>query len=349
LLPGLRGRPGLAQAVINTHIAAAAAMLIWLLMERIRDGHGTVVGAVSGAVAGLATITSCAGFVSTLSALVIGAIAGFVCQTALRLKFLLRVDDALDVLAVHFVGGMLGSVLLGFFAQTRANSLSADGLFFGGGPRLLGRQVLAVVVVVLFSFLLTWIIATVIQRTVGLRVPPTAEGRLDQEQQGLEAYHLGLVPNLPGRAVAGQTTASPAGRSAAGPGRVSGQAGPGAGSPARESAGDGGQRDQQHPSRLITGLLDPERVDSGELTEALVAAGADEVVISGVHVHTERPRPETFRGLRRDLEFDSRIRVEVLARDGNIPAVLDVFDRFSPEPDGFVQSVEPGARFRPER
>jgi len=338
---GLRADGVAAQAVINTHVAAAAAMLVWLLMERIRDGHGTVVGAVSGAVAGLATITPCAGFVSTMSALAIGAIAGFVCQSALRLKFLLRVDDALDVLAVHFVGGMLGSVLLGFFAQTRANRLSADGLFFGGGPRLLGRQVLAVVVVVLFSFLLTWIIATVIQRTIGLRVPPAAEGRLDQEQQGLEAYHLGLVPNLPGRAAAGRTAA----------GRATGQPGPNAGSPAPGPAGGGGQRDQQRPSRLITGLLDPERVDSGELTEALVAAGAGQVVISSVHVHTKRPRPEMFRGVRRDLEFDSRIRVEVLARDGDIPAVLDVFNRFSPEPDGFVQSVEPGARarLRPER
>ncbi len=118
---GLRADGIAAQALLNTTIAASAGMLLWLLLERQTDGHPTVLGAVTGAVAGLATITPCAGYVSTLSAMVIGAIAGVVCYMALRAKFCFRFDDALDVLAVHFVGGVMGTLLLGFFAEAAVN------------------------------------------------------------------------------------------------------------------------------------------------------------------------------------------------------------------------------------
>ncbi|GAB3160264.1 hypothetical protein GCM10027290_66080 [Micromonospora sonneratiae] len=319
---GLQADGVAAQALLNTHLAAAAGMLIWLLMERVEDGHPTVVGAVSGAVAGLATITPCAGFVSTLSALVIGAVAGFVCHTALRLKYRLRLDDALDVLAVHWVGGMLGSLLLGLFAQTRANSLSADGLLFGGGLGLLGRQLLAVVVVVLFSFCLTWLIATAVERTVGLRVPTGDEGNLDQIQQGMDAYHLDPVSSLPG-----------------------GGSPPGG---ARPPVGTRPGLTEAEQSRVVTGLLDPDLVDSGDLRNALMAAGAASIIVSEAHISTEAPRSQVVRGYRRDLELADRIRVEVLVPDRCVPAVLEVFDRFSPTGhEGFVQGAEPTGDIRP--
>ena len=317
---GLRADGVAAQAVINTHVAAAAGMLIWLLLERIRDGHATVVGAVSGAIAGLATITPCAGFVNTLSAVAIGAIAGAVCQTALRLKYLLRLDDALDVLAVHFVGGMLGSLLLGLFGQRTINGLGRDGLLFGGGPGLLGAQAVAVAVVVAFSFVLTWLIATAVQATIGLRVQPSEETNLDQHQQGLEAYHLDPVSSLPG-------SAEPAN---------------GAGDGAR-TAPTAAVRTLDR-GRLVTGLLDPELVDSGELRDALLTAGAVSIVVAEAHISAGRPVPQVVRGHQRNLELVGRLRVDVLVSERDVPAILAVFHRFSPERvEGFVQPAQPSA------
>ncbi len=122
-----------AQAFINTHLAAASGMLGWLIVERIKSGHATTLGAASGAVAGLVAITPCAGFVSGMSPIIIGVLAGGVCFSAIQLKFRFGYDDSLDVVGVHLVGGMLGSVAVGLFADTSVNSLGADGLFFGGG------------------------------------------------------------------------------------------------------------------------------------------------------------------------------------------------------------------------
>jgi Amt family ammonium transporter len=195
---GLQANGVAAQALINTHVAAAAAMLIWLIAEKVADGHPTVLGAVTGAVAGLATVTPMAGYVSTLSALLIGALAGLVCHLALRLKFLFRFDDALDVIAVHFIGGVFGSLALGLFADKNINALSANGLFNGGGAGLLGDQALAVVSVVAFSFCLTWLIAMAIQKTIGLRANAADEQNLDEVQQGMAAYHLDGAAALPG-------------------------------------------------------------------------------------------------------------------------------------------------------
>ncbi|MEE3917943.1 hypothetical protein V2I01_02470 [Micromonospora sp. BRA006-A] len=158
-------------------------MLVWLALERVTDGHSTVVGAVSGAVAGLATVTPTAGYVNAASAVAIGALAGLVCHFALKLKYLLRLDDALDVLAVHFVGGMLGTLLLGLFGNRGVNPLGADGLFLGGGGGLLWRQLVGVVSVVAFSFVLTWLIAAGVQALIGLRVPPADQERLDQARR----------------------------------------------------------------------------------------------------------------------------------------------------------------------
>jgi len=178
-----------AQALVNTHLAAAAAMLTWLLVEKMMAKHATTLGAASGAVAGLVAITPCAGFVNSMSALAIGAISGIVCYLCLRLKTLLRIDDSLDVIAVHLIGGLLGSLLLGFFADKSATGLGVDGLFFGGGTELLADQFVAAISVLVFSAVVTFIIAKLIDLTLGLRVAPEDElVGLDQTQHAEAAY-----------------------------------------------------------------------------------------------------------------------------------------------------------------
>jgi Amt family ammonium transporter len=146
-------------------------------------------GAASGAVAGLVAITPCAGFVGGFAPVIIGLIAGVVCYLALSLKTKFGFDDSLDVIAVHLVGGILGAVLLGFFADTKVNSLGFDGIFFGGGADLLIDQLVALGATIAFSFIVTWIIAKAIDATIGLRVSSEDElVGLDQSQHAESAY-----------------------------------------------------------------------------------------------------------------------------------------------------------------
>jgi Amt family ammonium transporter len=181
-----------AQALINTHMAAAAAMLGWLVVERLKGGHATTLGAASGAVAGLVAITPCAGFVGVLPAIVIGLLAGAVCFSAIQLKFRFGYDDALDVVGVHLVGGILGSLLLGVFADLGINALGGDGLLAGGGFGLLGKQLLAVGATLVWSFVVTYILAKVIDATIGLRVADDQEAEgLDVTQHAEAAYAYG--------------------------------------------------------------------------------------------------------------------------------------------------------------
>lgn len=176
------------QALVNTHLAAAAGMLGWLLVERIKAGHATTLGACSGAVAGLVAITPCAGFVGEISPIVIGFLAGVICYLALTVKTRLRLDDSLDVIAVHLVGGLLGTVLLGFFADDEVNAVGS-GLFYGGGWSLLVDQVVAAVAVLVFSGVLSYVIAKIVDATVGLRVSTDDElTGLDQSQHAESAY-----------------------------------------------------------------------------------------------------------------------------------------------------------------
>lgn len=178
-----------AQAVVNTHLAAATGMLSWLLIERKRAGHATTLGAASGAVAGLVAVTPCAGFIGGASPLIIGSLAGFICYLTLGIKARFNLDDSLDVIAVHLVGGIVGTLLLGLFADTSINPDGFDGLLFGGGFELLKDQAVAAVAVMAFSFGLTWVIATVIAKTVGLRVDEHAERvGLDQSLHAESAY-----------------------------------------------------------------------------------------------------------------------------------------------------------------
>lgn len=177
-----------AQAVVNTHLAAATGMLGWLLVERIKGGHATMLGAASGAVAGLVAITPCAGFVGGASPLIIGAIAGSVCFVALGIKEKMNWDDSLDVIAVHLVGGIVGTLLLGLFADTSVNG-EFDGLFYGGGLELLKDQFVGAIVVAAFSFGITYALALAIQKTIGFRVDEEDEYvGLDTSQHSESAY-----------------------------------------------------------------------------------------------------------------------------------------------------------------
>ena len=186
-----------AQAAMNTFIAGSAAMLGWLVIERYRDGHATTLGAASGVVAGLVAVTPCAGYVDTLSALAIGAIAGVVCFLAISLKYRFGFDDALDVIGVHLVGGLLGSLLLGLFASVEINPAARNGLLFGGGMGLFGEQSLAAGVTLVFSFTMSLLIAKVIDLTIGLRVDEEDEDTgLDLALHAETAYSYGDLVSM---------------------------------------------------------------------------------------------------------------------------------------------------------
>ena len=145
-----------AQAFMNTFLAAAAAGLVWVVVEWIRDGHPTNLGAASGIVAGLVAITPAAGYVSGPAPIFIGVAAGVICCYAIRLKNKFGYDDALDVVGVHFVGGLVGSLLIGFFANPAFFDGAFDeGIFYGGDASLLLEQALANGVTILWSFPIT--------------------------------------------------------------------------------------------------------------------------------------------------------------------------------------------------
>jgi ammonium transporter, Amt family len=157
-------------------------MCSWLVVEKFRSGHATTLGAASGAVAGLVAITPCAGFVGSMSSIYIGAIAGAVCMIAVSWKLKLGYDDSLDVVGVHLVGGLVGTLLLGLFADTAINSAGRDGVFYGGGWGLFGDQALAAVSVMAYSFVVTLVIVFVLSKILrgGIRVDA------EDEEQGLD-------------------------------------------------------------------------------------------------------------------------------------------------------------------
>ncbi|HEY8548052.1 MAG TPA: ammonium transporter [Acidimicrobiales bacterium] len=165
-----------AQAIMNTFLAASAAMLGWLLVEKLKDGHATTLGGASGAVAGLVAITPCAGFVGGMAPVYIGFATGVICYLALGIKKAFKLDDSLDVIAVHLVGGLVGSILLGLFADKSVNPGVVDeGTFLGGGTDLLVDQIVASVVTLVFSFVVSIVLGKVIDLVIGLRVDETGE------------------------------------------------------------------------------------------------------------------------------------------------------------------------------
>jgi Amt family ammonium transporter len=157
-------------ALINTQVATGGAILGWLLVERIRNGHPTSLGAASGAVAGLVAITPACAFVDPWAAVVIGFVAGILCSLAVGLKYIFNIDDSLDVVGVHLVGGIWGSLSVGIFGSAAVNSIGLDGVLYGGGTALLMKQLLGVGLVFAYSFIATLIIGFAIEKTIGFRI-----------------------------------------------------------------------------------------------------------------------------------------------------------------------------------
>ena len=178
-------------AFLATHLSAAAGLLAWNLAEVMTEGKPTVLGAASGAVAGLVGITPAAGFVGPLPALAIGTIAGCLCFFGLRIKTRFGFDDALDVVGVHGVGGTVGALLTGVFASLAVNSAGADGLLSGGGFVLLGKQFVGVGATTAFSFIISFIILKLLDATMGIRVSEDVESAgLDVTEHAETGYEL---------------------------------------------------------------------------------------------------------------------------------------------------------------
>jgi Amt family ammonium transporter len=186
---------------LNTQVATAAALIGWIAVERIRDKHMTSLGAASGAVAGLVAITPACASVSPLGAIAIGLIAGALCAVAIGLKNKFGFDDALDVVGVHLVGGIAGTVLIGLFATkdmvaSFTNGASA-GLFYGGGIAQLGHQAAGAGIVLGYSFVVSYVLAVIVHKTIGLRVSDEAEDSgVDTSEHAESAYDFAGLASL---------------------------------------------------------------------------------------------------------------------------------------------------------
>jgi Amt family ammonium transporter len=180
-----------AVAFANTMLATGAALLGWLIVEKIRDGHPTTLGAASGAVTGLVAITPACAYLAPWGALLLGVVAGAIGALAVGLKYKLKFDDSLDVVAVHLVGGIVGSLAIGLLSSAEVNELARDGVFYGGGWGLMGDQIVGVVAVLAYSFLVTLVIALAIHKTMGFRVSEEQEIEgIDLSEHAESAYDL---------------------------------------------------------------------------------------------------------------------------------------------------------------
>ncbi|MDQ6687752.1 MAG: ammonia channel protein, partial [Actinomycetota bacterium] len=168
-----------AVAFINTQAATATALLGWLVVEKLRDGKPTTLGAASGAVAGLVAITPACTFVTPVGALALGFLAGAACALAVGLKWTLGFDDSLDVVGVHLVGGAVGAISLGFLANP-IDIVASKGLLYGGNLSLLGKQTAAVLLIGTFSFVVSFVVAKAVDLTIGFRI------NQDDEIEGID-------------------------------------------------------------------------------------------------------------------------------------------------------------------
>jgi ammonium transporter, Amt family len=176
--------------MLTTFIATCAATLGWLAVEQLKTGHTTGIGAASGAIAGLVAITPSCAAVSPMGAILVGLVAGAVCPLAVSLKDKFGYDDSLDVVGVHLVGGVIGTLMIGFVGNADMPS-GVDGLFYGGGLEPLGKQAVAAGAVLAYSFIVTAILATALKATIGLRVSPEDEaGGIDSKLHRDPAYDL---------------------------------------------------------------------------------------------------------------------------------------------------------------
>jgi Amt family ammonium transporter len=179
-------------AFTNTQVATAAAVLGWLLVEKIRDGHPTTIGAASGAVAGLVAITPACAFIVPWSAILLGLLAGAICATAVAIKFRFRFDDSLDVVGVHLIGGIVGCLFVGFFGTSRSGySGSVQTLFYGGGWKQLWIQTVSAGSVLVYSFTIALILGLIIEKTIGFRISEESEaGGIDLAEHAETAYEF---------------------------------------------------------------------------------------------------------------------------------------------------------------
>lgn len=194
------GANGIAAAsLFNTLIAGCTGLLGWLFVEQRRDGHPTTFGAASGAVAGLVAITPACGVVGVPGAAVVGLVAGVVCSYAVAWKLRFHYDDSLDVVGVHFIGGVVGTLLIGLFATSAMTGSAAKvGLLYGGGFGQLGKQLLAVLVVAAYTFLVTYGIGKAIDKLMGFRAGADEEMTgLDQTAHAESAYDHGVLSASP--------------------------------------------------------------------------------------------------------------------------------------------------------
>ena len=181
-------------AFLNTDIAASFATISWLVIEWSREKKPKFVGLLTGSIAGLATITPCAGFVPVWASPIIGTVAGIVCYYAVYFKNKMKWDDALDVWGVHGVGGVLGSILLGVFAYKSVNAAGVDGILAGGGSSFFFKQVVAVVAASVYGFIFTYIMLIVINFVTPVKVDENVEKLgLDEGLHGEKAYDEGVL------------------------------------------------------------------------------------------------------------------------------------------------------------
>jgi Amt family ammonium transporter len=179
-----------ALAFTNTQVATAAAVLGWLFVEQLRDGHPTTLGAASGAVAGLVAITPACAFILPWSSVVLGLLAGAVCALAVSLKYRFGFDDSLDVVGVHLVGGIVGCLFVGFFGTASAG-IGVDALFYGGGLKQLWIQAVSAGSVLAYSFTVALILGLIIEKTIGFRIDEEAEASgIDLAEHAETAYEF---------------------------------------------------------------------------------------------------------------------------------------------------------------
>jgi Amt family ammonium transporter len=264
-------------AFVNTQVATAAGVLGWMIVEWIRDKKPTLVGASSGAIAGLVAITPACGFIAPWAAVLLGLVAGVVCALAVSLKYRLGYDDSLDVVGVHFVGGWIGSLWLGLFATTGANAAIADvvgasdGLLYGGGLTQLARQAGASLSVTAWSFGVAVVLGLVLKAVGLLRIGREAEfDGIDLAEHAEAGYDLSTTSGGGGGAfaLAGIAHSAPSGPAAgpASPGprsegsAATGATGEGEGSAATGATGEGDATEASGPARAERAPSDTEPV-----------------------------------------------------------------------------------------
>ena len=290
---------------MTTTIATATAMLAWLLTERIRDGHATTLGAASGIVAGLVAITPSCSSVNVLGALVIGFVGGVVCALAVGLKFKFGFDDSLDVVGVHMVGGLTGTLLVGLVAAPESTAINgvagvSKGLFYGGGWSQLERQAVGAFSVLFYSFFVTLILAFILKYTIGIRLGAEEEaGGIDEAEHAETAYEFAVVgaSAIPHRTGADE---SPNGLDE---------------TSRRESGG-------RAVMKLVTAIVKPFTLD--DVKTSLEEAGVLGMTVSEIQGYgRQKGHTEVYRGAEYSVDFVPKVRIEVVVDDSIVDKVVD--------------------------